>query len=71
MLCSKCNTYKKEADKYKRKYEIAKSGLTKEERNILLELIGNEQLKHLIAKNEYESDRYSLLEGLKAKIKTV
>lgn len=71
MLCSKCDTYKKEADKYKRKYEIAKSGLTKEERNMLLELICNEQIKHLIANNRFESDRYSNLEKLKAKIKTV
>lgn len=71
LKCSKCDTYKKEVDKYKRKYEIAKSGLTKEERNILLELICNEQIKHLIANNKFESDRYSDLEKLKAKIKTV
>lgn len=71
LKCSKCDTYKKEADKYKRKYEIAKSGLTKEERNILLELICNEQIKHLIANNKFESDRYSDLEKLKAKIKTI
>lgn len=71
MLCSKCDTHKKEAEKYKRKYEIAKSGLTKEERNMLLELICNEQIKHLIANNKFESDRYNNLEKLKAKIKTV
>ena len=71
LSCSKCDTYKKEADKYKRKYEVAKSGLTKEERNMILELICNEQLKHLIANNKFESDRYNSLEKLKAKIKTV
>ena len=71
--CNKCDSYKykKQSEKYKRKYEIAKSGLTKEERDILIELICNEQLKHIIPKNEYESEQYNLLEKLKAKIKVV
>ena len=66
-----CDEYKKEAEKYKRKYEIAKSGLTKEERSILLELLINEQIKHLIPKNKYESDKYKSLEELKAKIRVM
>ena len=71
MPCNKCNIYKNETEKYKRKYKIAKSGLTKEERNVLISLICNEQLKHLLAKNEYESKEYGLLEQLKIKIKTI
>lgn len=69
--CSKCDTYKKEAEKYKRKYEIAKSGLTKEERNMIIELICNEQTIHMIAKNEYDTEKYNMLEELKVKIRTV
>lgn len=42
---------------------------TKDEKIILLELICNEQIKHMIAKNEYESDRYGKLEELKVKIR--
>ena len=42
---------------------------TKEEKQTLLELICNEQIKHLVAKNEYESERYSKLEELKVKIR--
>lgn len=68
MLCNKCDSYKKELDKYKRKYETAKSGLTKEEREVLIELICNEQILHMVARNEYESEKYKLLEQLKAKI---
>lgn len=45
--------------------------LTKEDKDILIELICNEQLKHHITKNEYESDKYSMLEELKAKIRTI
>lgn len=71
MSCSKCNTYKQEVEKYKRKYEIAKSGLTKEEKEILIELICNEQIKHMLVKNEYESEKYNLIENLKIKIKTI
>lgn len=67
--CNKCNTYKKEAEKYKRRYEVAKLGLTKEERDILVELICNEQIKHILAKNEYKTEKYGLLENLKIKIK--
>ena len=69
--CNKCDFYKQDAEKYKELYEIAKSGLTKEERDVLIELICNEQLKHIIPKNEYESEQYNLLEQLKAKIKKV
>lgn len=68
--CEKCDSYKKESEKYKRKYEIAKSGLTKEERDTLIIFICNEQVK-LIANNDYASERYILLEQLKAKIRTV
>lgn len=71
MSCSKCDSYKKELEEYKRKYEVAKSGLTKEERDILIELISNEQIKHLIAKDKYDTDEYILLEQLKAKIRIV
>lgn len=69
--CNKCDKYRKESEKYKRKYEIAKSGLTKEERNILIGLISNEQLKNLIIKDRYNTDEYILLEQLKAKIRSV
>lgn len=71
MSCNKCDSYKKESEKYKRKYEIAKSGLTKEERDILIELICNEQTIHMVAKDKYDTDKYILLEQLKAKIRTV
>lgn len=71
MSCNKCDSYKKESEKYKRKYEIAKSGLTKEERDILIGLISNEQIKHMIAKDKYDTDEYILLEQLKAKIRIV
>lgn len=67
--CNKCDSYRKEADKYKKKYEIAKSGLSNEERDILIELICNEQTIHMIAKNKYTSEKYSILEQLKAKIR--
>lgn len=69
--CNKCDTYKKEAEKYKRKYEIAKSGLTKEERDTLIELICNEQIKHLVVNKLYNTDKYNLLEELKVKIKII
>lgn len=69
--CNKCDQYKKEFDKYKKKYDIAKSGLTDDERYLLIELLANEQIKHLIPKNKYESEKYSMLEELKAKIRIV
>lgn len=69
--CDKVNNYKKKYEKYKAKYKIAKSGLSDEERETIIELICNEQIKHMIAKNEYESDRYNALEQLKAKIRIV
>lgn len=42
----------------------------KEEKKLLLELIGNEQI-HMIIKdcNKYDSDKYKKLEELKVKIK--
>lgn len=43
--------------------------LTKEEKTTLLELICNEQIKYLVANNEYDSDKYKKLEELKVKIK--
>lgn len=43
----------------------------KEEKDILLELIFNEQTKHLIAKDKYDTDKYLFLEQLKAKIKNL
>ena len=45
--------------------------LTIEEKDILLELITNEQLKHLIPNNEYQTDKYNKLEGLKTKIREI
>lgn len=71
MPCSKCESHRMESEKYKRKYEIAKSGLTKEERDILIELISNEQIKHLIVKDKYNTIEYKCLEELKAKIRTI
>lgn len=43
--------------------------LSKEEKDILLELIFNEQTLHMIAKDKYETEKYSKLESLKAKIR--
>ena len=71
MLCNKCNTYKKQIDKYKRKYKIAKSGLTKEEKEILIGLLAHEQLKHLIPKGRHDTDEYRILEQLKVKVRTI
>lgn len=45
--------------------------LTNEEKDILLELIFNEQTKNLIVKNEYDTNKYAELEKLKAKLKTI
>lgn len=44
--------------------------MNKEEKKLLLELIGNEQI-HMIIKDhtKYESDKYQKLEELKIKIK--
>lgn len=69
--CNLCDKYRKESEKYQRKYEIAKSGLTKEERYLLIELISNEQLKHMIANDKYDTDKYISLEQLKAKVRIV
>lgn len=50
--------------------ELANEALTKEEKKLLLELIGNEQI-HMILKNneKYKSEKYRKLEELKMKIK--
>ena len=45
--------------------------LTNQEKELLLELIFNEQTKYLIAKDKYDTNRYSALEALKAKIRTI
>jgi hypothetical protein len=71
MTCSKCNTYKAELEKYKNKYETAKSGLTKEERKLLIELICEKQLTHIIPNEGYNSYTHNLLEQLKAKIRVI
>lgn len=71
MKCDKCESYKKTAEKYKRKYEMAMSGLTQEERDVLIELICNEQTKYMIVNNYYASRKYGLLEELKVKVKTI
>lgn len=70
-MCSKCESYKNESEKYKRKYEIAKSGLNDNERNTLIELICREQVIHMIPQKEYDSDKYNMLEALKAKIRVM
>ena len=71
MNCDMCDSYKKESEKYKRKYEIAKSGLNDNERSTLIELIVNEQLRYMIPNNKYQSDEYIELEKLKSKIKVL
>lgn len=43
--------------------------LTKEEKEILLELIFNEETKHLITKDQYSTNKCTMLEALKVKIK--
>lgn len=70
-MCNMCDSYKRESEKYKRKYEVAKSGLNDNERNTLIELICNEQVMHMIPQKEYGSDKYNLLESLKYKIKVM
>lgn len=43
--------------------------LTKEEKDVLIELIENEQIKHMIPNNKFETEKYTMLEELKVKIK--
>ena len=50
---------------------MLKQKLTKEEKDILLELIFNEQTQNLIVKDEYSTDKYKQLEELKMKIKNM
>lgn len=45
--------------------------LTEKEKEILIKLISNEQIKHLVIKNQYDTDEYALLEQLKVKIKVM
>lgn len=42
---------------------------SKKEKEILLELLVNEQLKHLIPNNKFQSDKYVTLEKIKSKLK--
>lgn len=45
---------------------------TKEEKKMMLELIGNEQIHMIIKDHEkYESEKYKSLEELKVKIKDI
>lgn len=46
-----------------------KDKLTQEERDILIKLLINEQVKHMIPNNKYETEEYIKLEELKVKIK--
>ena len=46
-----------------------KKRFLKEEKDILIGLICNEQVIHLIARDKYETDTYVVLENLKAKIR--
>jgi hypothetical protein len=43
--------------------------LTNEEKELLFELITNEQLKYLIPKDQYNTNKYNALEALKAKLR--
>lgn len=45
--------------------------LTREEKDILIELICNEQTIHMIAKDKYDTKKYNILEELKAKLRKV
>lgn len=42
---------------------------TKDEKTILLQLICNEQIKHHVVKDKYNTDEYVFLEQLKSKIR--
>ena len=82
--CKNC-AIKTELEEYKRKYELAKSGLTNEERRIIVELICNEQIMNIVPNyiipdevpddkredKEHKLKKYDILEKLKAKIKVV
>ena len=50
---------------------MSEQKFTKEEKDVLIELISNEQLRNLIAKDKYDTDKYFFLERLKVKIKNV
>lgn len=69
--CKSCDYFRNEAKKYKEKYNVAKTGLSKEERDMLIELICQEQIKHIIPNNKHESNTYIAFEKLKAKIRIV
>lgn len=55
---------------YKKECNIKKMSFTKEEKNLLLELIVNKQI-YMIIKDytKYKSTKYKMLEKLKIKIK--
>ena len=79
--CKNCDI-KTELEKYKNKYELAKSGLTDEERRIIIELICNEQTMNIVPnyiipdeipndKKEAKERELKKLEQLKIKIRSV
>ena len=50
---------------------MAKQQLTKAEKDALIELIANEQIKHLIPNDGHSTKKYYMLEELKIKIKNI
>ena len=79
--CKNC-AIKTELEEYKRKYELTKSGLTNEEREIIIELICNEQTMNIVPnyilsdevpddKKEAKERELKKLEQLKIKIRSV
>ena len=48
---------------------VNNSMLTNEEKKLLFELITNEQLKYLIPKDQYNTNKYNALEALKVKLR--
>lgn len=50
---------------------MAKQQLTKAEKDLLIELIANKQIKHLIPNDGYSTKQYYMLEELKIKIKNI
>lgn len=69
--CKEKKKLEKELNEYKYKYQVAKTGLTEEERNTLIELICHEQLKYLIPNGKHETNKYIMLEALKSKIRII
>jgi hypothetical protein len=50
-------------------FDVKKPSLTKEEKDVLIKLIENEQIKHMIVNEKYDTEEYILLEQLKVKMK--